>query len=60
MADSSAASLSAAAAKRTPSDFLKDVVGKRVLVKLNNGTTYQGEHPEGEAARRAGALRARI
>ncbi|KAA0150949.1 hypothetical protein FNF27_05877 [Cafeteria roenbergensis] len=32
----------AAPAKRTPSDFLKDVIGRRVVVQLRTGTTFRG------------------
>lgn len=39
MADTSS---SAAAAKKTPSDFLKSVLGRPVDVKLNNGVEYRG------------------
>jgi len=28
--------------KKSPSDFLKLVIGKSVVVKLNSGTTYHG------------------
>lgn len=28
-----------------PSDFLKQVVGKRVVVKLNSGVEYHGKNP---------------
>lgn len=28
--------------KRTPSDFLRQVLGRQVLVRLNNGETYRG------------------
>jgi len=31
--------------KRTPSDFLKAVIGRPVVVKLNSGTEYRGEPP---------------
>lgn len=39
MADTSS---SAATAKKTPSDFLKSVLGRPVDVKLNNGVEYRG------------------
>jgi small nuclear ribonucleoprotein (snRNP)-like protein len=26
----------------TPSDFLKNILGKKVIVKLNSGIEYQG------------------
>ena len=29
-------------AKRSPSDFLKQVIGKPVMVKLHSGVTYRG------------------
>ncbi len=29
-------------AKRNPSDFLKQVIGKPVVVQLNSGVTYRG------------------
>lgn len=28
--------------KKNPTDFLKQVIGKPVIVKLNSGTTYRG------------------
>ena len=28
--------------KRNPSDFLKQVIGKPVIVQLNSGVTYKG------------------
>lgn len=28
--------------KRTPSDFLKDIIGQPVVVKLNSGVDYRG------------------
>ena len=28
--------------KKNPSDFLRQVIGKPVVVKLNSGTTYRG------------------
>lgn len=31
-----------AAAKKNPTDFLKSVIGKPVVVKLNSGVTYKG------------------
>ena len=31
-----------AAAKKSPSDFLKQVLGKPVIVQLNSGVTYRG------------------
>ncbi len=31
-----------ASAKKSPSDFLKLVIGRPVIVKLNSGTTYHG------------------
>jgi U6 snRNA-associated Sm-like protein LSm6 len=30
--------------KKSPSDFLKQVLGRPVIVKLNSGVTYQGEY----------------
>ena len=30
------------AAKKSPSDFLKQVLGKPVIVQLNSGVTYRG------------------
>jgi U6 snRNA-associated Sm-like protein LSm6 len=38
-----AADASEAPAKRSPSDFLNDVIGRPVIVKLNTGTTYKGK-----------------
>ncbi len=29
-------------AKKNPTDFLKQVIGKAVIVKLNSGVTYRG------------------
>lgn len=31
-----------ATSKRAPSDFIKQVLGRPVIVKLNNGTDYRG------------------
>jgi U6 snRNA-associated Sm-like protein LSm6 len=28
--------------RRAPADFLKDVIGRPVVVKLNNGTDFRG------------------
>lgn len=28
--------------KRTPTDFLKQVIGRQVVVRLNDGTDYRG------------------
>jgi U6 snRNA-associated Sm-like protein LSm6 len=39
---SSSSSASAGAVKRNPSDFLKQVIGKPVVVELNSGVTYKG------------------
>lgn len=36
----------AAAKKRSPSDFLKSVLGRPVRVKLNSGTEYRGKNIE--------------
>lgn len=33
---------SGAQAKRTPADFLKSVLGRPVVVRLNSGVTYHG------------------
>lgn len=41
MADAAAAP-AATESKRTPSDFLKAVTGRPVVVKLSNGTIYKG------------------
>ena len=30
--------------KQTPSDFLKQIIGKPVVVKLNSGVDYRGEY----------------
>ena len=32
--------------KKTPSDFLKGVIGKPVVVKLNSGVEYRGSYEE--------------
>lgn len=56
MADAGAAGAGAAAAaggaakedggsKRTPSEFLKNVLGRPVVVKLNSGVDYRGPPP---------------
>lgn len=34
------------AASGSPTDFLKGVVGKRVIVRLTSGVDYQGRHPQ--------------
>ena len=39
-----AAAAAAAAKKRSPSDFLKSVLGRPVRVKLNSGTEYRGTY----------------
>jgi U6 snRNA-associated Sm-like protein LSm6 len=39
---SSAESKVEAPAKKSPSDFLKQVLGKPVIVQLNSGVTYRG------------------
>ena len=31
--------------KQTPSDFLKLIIGKPVVVKLNSGVDYRGDRP---------------
>lgn len=36
------ASAGAGPKKRNPSDFLRDVLGKPVIVQLNSGVTYRG------------------
>lgn len=38
----SAISRSAGGVKRSPADFLKQVIGKPVTVKLHSGVTYRG------------------
>jgi U6 snRNA-associated Sm-like protein LSm6 len=38
-----AASVIAGAPKRSPSEFLKSVIGRPVLVRLNTGADYKGE-----------------
>lgn len=30
--------------KQTPSDFLKQIIGRPVVVKLNSGADYRGNH----------------
>ena len=30
--------------KQTPSDFLKQIIGRPVVVKLNSGVDYRGEN----------------
>lgn len=39
-----AAPAQTAAGKRSPSDFLKTVLGRPVVVKLNSGIDYRGEY----------------
>ena len=36
--------------KRTPSEFLKNVLGRPVVVKLNSGVDYRGPDPASPAA----------
>ena len=36
------AKITVAAAKRSPNDFLKQVLGRPVVVKLNSGVEYRG------------------
>lgn len=40
--DSKVAAASSSVAKKNPTDFLKQVIGKPVIVKLNSGVTYRG------------------
>ncbi|CAD7946507.1 unnamed protein product [Amoebophrya sp. A120] len=35
--------MSAIGKKRSPGEFIQGVVGKAVIVKLNNGTDYRGD-----------------
>ena len=42
MADAAAAAPAAAGDKKTPSEFLKNVLGRPVVVKLNSGVDYRG------------------
>ena len=35
--------------KQTPSDFLKQIIGKPVVVKLNSGVDYRGKAARGRA-----------
>jgi U6 snRNA-associated Sm-like protein LSm6 len=39
---SESAVIKAAAGKKSPGDFLKQVIGKPVIVKLHSGITYRG------------------
>ena len=41
-ADLKVDSSSSSATKKNPTDFLKQVIGKPVIVKLNSGVTYRG------------------
>ncbi|CAD6937054.1 unnamed protein product, partial [Tilletia laevis] len=42
MADASAAAAAAASAvKGSPNDFLKAIIGKQVIVRLNSGIDYR-------------------
>jgi hypothetical protein len=42
MADAAAAAPAAGGDKKTPSEFLKNVLGRPVVVKLNSGVDYRG------------------
>lgn len=42
VADLKVDSSSSGASKKNPTDFLKQVIGKPVIVKLNSGVTYRG------------------
>lgn len=42
MEESGVSSASVSAPKKNPTDFLKQVIGKAVVVKLNSGVTYKG------------------
>ena len=42
MDESGSSSATVAAPKKNPTDFLKQVIGKAVVVKLNSGVTYKG------------------
>ena len=41
--DEGGAKVEPSARAKTPSDFLKSIKGKPVLVKLNSGVDYRGE-----------------
>jgi U6 snRNA-associated Sm-like protein LSm6 len=41
-ANEKADTASSSQAKKNPTDFLKQVIGKPVIVKLNSGVTYRG------------------
>jgi U6 snRNA-associated Sm-like protein LSm6 len=41
-ASTAATTTSSLPTKRTPTDFLKSVLGRPVIVKLNNGIVYRG------------------
>ena len=61
-AEAPAAAAEAPAASKTPADFLKNIKGKPVVVKLNSGVDYKGERRSaavaaGGAARLAPASR---
>ena len=38
--------------KQTPSDFLKQIIGRPVVVKLNNGVDYRGKQLSVACARK--------
>ena len=41
--------MSGAAPKNNPADFLKQVLGRPVVVKLNSGVDYRGDTPPSPA-----------
>lgn len=41
-AATSSSSSSVSSSKRTPSDFLKSILGRPVVIKLNSGIVYRG------------------
>ncbi len=60
MADAAApAEGGGASDKRTPSEFLKNVLGRPVVVKLNSGVDYRGEacHRQPQSSQDGGADR---
>lgn len=45
--------------KQTPSDFLKQIIGRPVVVKLNSGVDYRGELAASPGQRCSGSCTAR-
>ena len=43
--------------KQTPSEFLKQIIGKPVVVKLNSGVDYRGELRQNRVCSTSGGVR---